>query len=109
MIPNHYFQLKFLKADIQGFDLIANFELDIKLSKNTVTVGDSVFSIKVLSHNAVHSFTVNTMLLYRKVKMKLYSGVKYSSELNSKLRSGSDCVVPNRLIICQWIFFWCWL
>ena len=52
------FQWKFLKADISddcilGLDFIANLKLDIRLSENTVTVGDCVIPIQVLSYNTV--------------------------------------------------------
>ena len=92
------FQWKFLKADISddcilGLDFIANFKLDIRLSENTVTVGDCVIPIQVSSHNTIHSYTVNTVSLFKNVRIKPYSGINFSLRLHSKFRSDSDFVV----------------
>ena len=92
------FQWKFLKADISddcilGLDFIANFKLDIRLSENTVTVGDCVIPIQVSSHNTIHSYTVNTVSLFKNVRIMPYSGINFSLRLHSKFRSDSDFVV----------------
>ena len=92
------FQWKFLKADISddcilGLDFIANFKLDIRLSENTVTVGDCVIPIQVSSHNTIHSYTVNAVSLFKNVRIKPYSGINFSLRLHSKFRSDSDFVV----------------
>ena len=92
------FQWKFLKADIGddcilGLDFFANFKLDIRLSENTVTVGDCVIPIQVSSHNTIHSYTVNTVSLFKNVRIKPYSGINFSLRLHSKFRSDSDFVV----------------
>ena len=91
------FQSTFLKADVShcilGLDFIANFKLDIRLSENTVTVGDIVVSIQVSTHDAVHSYTVNTVSLFKKDKINPHSGVNFSLRFNLKLRSNSDFVI----------------
>ena len=78
ILRDKMFQWKFLKADISadcilGLDFIANFKLYIRLSENTVIVGDCVIPIQVLSHNTIHSYTVNTVSLFKNVRIKPYS------------------------------------
>ena len=92
------FQWKFLKADISddcilGLDFIANFKLNIRLSENTVTVGDCVIPIHVSSHNTIHSCMVNTVSLFKNVRIKPYSGINFSLGLHSKFISDSDFIV----------------
>ena len=92
------FQWEFLKADISddcilGLDFIANFKLDIRLAENTVTVGDCVIPIQVSSHDTIHSYTENTVSLFKYVKIKPYTGVNFSLRLHTKFRSDSDFVV----------------
>ena len=97
-LGDQIFRWKFFKADINedcilGLDFTANFKLDIRLSENTVTVGDCVIPIQVSSHNTIHSYMVNTVSLFKNVRIKPYSGVNFSLRLHSKFRSDSDFVV----------------
>ena len=72
---------------ILGLDFIAHFELDIKLSENTLVLGNSTFPIQVSAMPANASYTVNTVSLFKKVKILPYSSLNFSLRLNSKYLS----------------------
>ena len=73
-IGDSSYRWKFLKAAITdncilGQDFIAHFKLDIKLSENTLVLGDSTIPIQVSAMQAKGSYTVNTVSLFKKVKI----------------------------------------
>ena len=97
-LGNKVFKWKVLKADIAdscilGLDFIVKFRLDIRLSENTLSVGDSVIPVEVKVERPFSSYTVNTVSLFQKIKIKPHSGNKFSLRLNSKFRSDAEFVV----------------
>ena len=97
-IGDQSFRWRALKADITdhcilGLDFIAKFQLDIKLSENTLTVGDCVVPVHLSNGHKARAHTVNTVALSRRVKIKPHSGVNFSLRLNSKFRSDADLAV----------------
>ena len=94
-IGDQSFRWRALKADITdhcilALDFITKFQLDIKLSENTLTVGDCVIPVHLSDGHNVHAHNVNTVALSSRVKIKPHSGVKFSLRLNSKFRSNAD-------------------
>ena len=89
---------KFWKADIAdscilGLDFIVKYKLDIRLSENTLSVGDSVIPMEVKAVRPFKSYTVNTVSLFKKIKIKPHSGINFSLRLNSKFQSDAEFVV----------------
>ena len=81
-IGDSSYRWKFLKAAITdncilGLDFIAHFTLDIKLSENTLALGNSTIPIQVLAMQAKGSYAVNTVSLFKKFKILPYSGLKF--------------------------------
>ena len=88
-IGDQSFRWRALKADITdhcilGLDFIAKFQLDIKLSENTLTVGDCAIPVHLSNGHKARAHTVNTVALSSRVKIKPHSGVNFSLRLNSK-------------------------
>ena len=97
-IGDQSFRWRALKADITdhcilGLDFIAKFQLDIKLSENTLTVGDCAIPVHLSNGHKARAHTVNTVALSSRVKIKPHSGVNFSLRLNSKFRSDADLAV----------------
>ena len=97
-LGNKIFKWKVLKADIAdscilGLDFIVKYKLDIRLSENTLSVGDSVIPMEVKAVRSFKSYTVNTVSLFKKIKIKPHSGINFSLRLNSKFRSDAEFVV----------------
>ena len=69
---------------IQGLDFIAKLQLDIKLSEETLNVGDYVIPVHLADSHSVCAHTVNMVTLSRRVKIKPHSGVNFSLRLNFK-------------------------
>ena len=97
-IGDQSFRWRAWKADITdhcilGLDFIAKFQLDIKLSENTLTVGDCVIPVHLSYGHNVRAHTANTVALSSRVKIKPHSGVNFSLRLNSKFRSDADLAV----------------
>ena len=97
-LGNKVFKWKVLKADIAdscilGLDFIVKYKLDIRLSENTLSVGDSVIPMEVKAVRPFKSYTVNTVSLFKKIKIKPHSGINFSLRLNSKFRSDAEFVV----------------
>ena len=97
-LGNKVFKWKVLKADIAdscilGLDFIVKYKLDIRLSENTLSVGDSVIPMEVKAVRPFKSYTVNTVSLFKKIKIKLHSGINFSLRLNSKFQSDAEFVV----------------
>ena len=67
--------------------------MDIKLSENTLTVGNCVIPVHLTDGHNVHVHTVNTVALSSRVKIKPHSGVNFSLRLNSKFQSDADLAV----------------
>ena len=97
-IGDQLFRWRALKADITdhcilGLDFIAKFQLDIKLSEKTLTVGDCVIPVHLSDGHNVRAHTVNTVASSSRVKIKLHLGVNFSLHLNSKFQSDADLAV----------------
>ena len=97
-LGNKVFKWKALKADIAGscilgLNFIVKFKLDIRLSENTLSVGDSAIPMEVKAVRHFTSYTVNTVSLFKKIKIKPHSGINFSLRLNSKFLSDAEFVV----------------
>ena len=83
-IGDSSYRWKFLKAAITdicilGLDFITHFKLDIKLSENTLVLGNSTIPIQVSPVKG--NYTVNTVSLFKKFKILSHSGLNFSLRL----------------------------
>ena len=90
--------MELLKADIAdscilGLDFIVKYKLDIRLSENTLSVGDSIIPMEVKPVRHFKSYTVNTVSLFKNIKIKPHSGINFSLRLNSNFRSDAEFIV----------------
>ena len=103
-LGNKVFKWKILKADIAdscilGLDLIVKYKLDIRLSENTFSVGNSVIPMEIKAVRPFKSYTVSTVSLFiKKIKIKPHSGINFSLRLNSKFQSDAEFVVFEPII-----------
>lgn len=97
-IGDKNFQWKFLKADINdqcilGLDFITNFKIDIKLSDGVLILGDCTIPLEKSTINPISTYTVNTVSLFRKIKILPHTCANIFLRLNSKHRTEAEFVV----------------